>query len=413
KLVILFCFVALSSSGQDFFISENSDKKHELKISSEFNFASNAFTYELAKEYYLKGFITNEMKDGVSKNLDLSNRAGGQFISEIRFSHQPQSMFGSTNWSWNITARNINHVNSNFSKDLFEVFFRGNKNYAGKTADFSDFNFLYLKFQQLSFGLSKKFGSDSCRMEVGAALGLNVGQEMQKITTGSVQLFTEEFGSFIDVNADLEMRTSDSLKKKFGSANGIGLSTDLFYKVSIQEKHHFLFKINNLGFIRWNDRTTDIKADTSFRFEGIDINDLFELQDTITTTATNDSSIVQDFLSNRSFKRYTLILPARFEILYRRPIGHRNLHGETGLNYVLNADYKLQYRVAADYAWATSVAGLSLSVGGYTDFGVGAFYLHQFKKGFTFRIGSNYLNSFFDLNKSRAQQLFLSLSRNF
>jgi len=131
-------------------------QKNAWQLSSDFQFASNALTTGLAKTYYLKGFISDDMKDDVSKNLADKNRLGGEFSQAFYYRHKPDTLFGRTDLSWFIGIKNVNEINSTFSRDLFEVYFRGNKNYGGKTAYFSGFNYRLLNTNRLSTDCSKQ-----------------------------------------------------------------------------------------------------------------------------------------------------------------------------------------------------------------------------------------------------------------
>jgi hypothetical protein len=414
-LSIFFSVLSLSAQETDLVTSLFSDSaktKNTILFTSDFLFASNAITNELAKEYFLNGFITDEMKDGVTKKLDDKNRLGGDFSFELYFRHKPDSMFGSRNWSWYIGIKNTDHINSTFPRDLFEVYFRGNKNYAGETADFSGFNYLLVKYQQLQFGLSKSYKTTTARYEAGAAIGFNMGQQLFRIEASRATLYTEEIGEYLDVNTGIEIHTSDSLHKNFGSFNGFGLSTDLFFKGSINKKHFFSARISNLGFIKWNSQSAEVRSDTSFRFEGIEVTKLFDLFDTVTTSITTDSGVIQSFLTNRKYSSYTLLLPAKIEVAYRMITGN---HTRTGLgaNYILHADYKLQFLLDFDYSWKKNLVGVNVSYGGYTTFGTGLYYRRHFKHGYVLMIGSNYINTLFNLDKGTAENIHLTLYRNF
>ncbi len=396
----------LSSLFQD-----SAKTKNTILFTSDFLFASNAITNELAKTYFLNGFITDEMKDGVTKHLDAKNRLGGELSTELYFRHKPDSMFGGRNWSWFIGIKNIDHINSKFSRDLFEVYFRGNKNYAGQTADFSDFNYLLVKYQQLQFGLSKSFKNHYANCEAGAAIGLNVGQQLLRIQSPNATLYTQSYGEYLDLNSDIEIHTSDSLHKKFGTVNGFGLSTDLFFKASIQKKHFFFARVSNLGFIKWNSQSAEVRSDTSFRFEGIEVTKLFDLFDTV-TTFTSDSAIIQSFLTDRKYKSYTLLLPAKFEVSYNMITGSHTKAG-IGINYILHADYLPQTWLSFNYSWKKNIVGLNVSYGGYTTFGTGIFYQRTFKHSYVLSLGTNYINSLFNLDKATAENIHLTLYRNF
>ena len=97
----------------------------------------------------MNGFITNEMKDAVSSKLKSKNQFGAGFRYEFSYRHRPDSMFGLENSYYQVGFRDIYHLDSRFNKDVFELYFRGNKNFAGKSADLGNFEFKQLFYQQL------------------------------------------------------------------------------------------------------------------------------------------------------------------------------------------------------------------------------------------------------------------------
>ena len=103
-------------------------------IDADYSFASTAITNRLGLEYFKKGFISDEMKDDVSANLFRTNRFAAEFNSGITVAQSLDTIFGLLKGSSFIRLSTRAHIDSKFEDDLFEIFFRGNKNYAGKTA---------------------------------------------------------------------------------------------------------------------------------------------------------------------------------------------------------------------------------------------------------------------------------------
>jgi len=388
-------------------------KKNSIYVNSDFYYASNSITNKFLKTYYLNGFISNELKDDVSENLRDRNRLGADFTTEIYFSHKPDSMFGLTNIGWFVGVKNINHLNAGFTRDLFEVYFRGNKNYEGKTADFSDLNYMSLKYQQLQFGLSKKTRKDSVTYEAHAALGFNMGQQLLRINAPVADLYTAYIGEYLDVNVSGEIHNSDSLHKKLGSYNGFGFSTDLFFSAAIKNKHFYSISVSNLGFIRWNNQSTELRVDSNFRFNGVDVTSLLDFSDSVVSTISIDSTLKQPFLSKRKYNSYTLFLPAKIEVLYMRATKNQYLNAGIGINYILNADFVPEIYLRADYKRNRNRVVLNISYGGYTTFGTGIFFSHNFRKGYTISLGSNYLNSIFNLDNGISEGARVSIGRIF
>jgi hypothetical protein len=74
--------------------------------------------------------------------------------------------------------------------------------------------------------------------------------------------------------------------------------------------------ISNLGFIRWNSRTSYVRADTAFEFTGADVSDLFDFTNTIKGSYSIDSALVQPYLKDRTRKSITSLMPGRFMVSY-------------------------------------------------------------------------------------------------
>jgi hypothetical protein len=349
----------------------------------------------------------------VSKNLSDHNRFGGEFNIELYFKHHPDTLFGRTDLKWIIGIKDINQVHSSFTRDLFEVYFRGNKNYAGTTAELAPFNYRLLKYQQLQFGLSKSINKDSIRIEMGAAIGLNIGQQLIDIHSTRADLYTEDIGEYLDVNANIEIHRSDSAKTAFGSFNGAGSSVDLFFNETIKKKHFFFARISNLGFIQWNRNSTELTTDSSFRFEGVDVSKLFDFTDTIKSKVTLDSTVTQPFLSRRKYSSYTSFLPAKIEFTYLRTVGHRNMKIGAGANYMLSADYLPLVHLDWYYPFKNNLLVVNVSYGGYTTFGTGLYFRHHFRDGTVISLGSNYMNALFHLDTSTSEDVRISIYRKF
>jgi len=233
-----------------------------------------------------------------------------------------------------------------------------------------------------------------------------------RIHSPSTTLYTEDTGEWLDVHTDIEIQNSDSVHTDFGAFNGFGFSTDLFFKAETKGKNFFFARISNLGFIRWNNQSTEVKADSTFRFDGIDVSQVLNFTDTVRSTVDLDSSLVQPFLTHRKYQSYTLFLPAKVEFIYKRAFDDHFRAG-AGANYIVNADYFPMMHFDGDYSWNRDLISLRISYGGYTTFGTALFYQHHFNHGYRLALGSQYINSLFHLNTATAEDVHISFGRNF
>lgn len=383
-----------------------------ITVSTEYSFGSNALTNQLAKNYYRNDFISTEMKDNVSKKLSNENRLGIDFNYTIQYRHKTDSLFGLKNSFYRIKFRDVFHVDADFTNDAFELYFRGNKSYGGKTADLNNFEFRQLKYQQINFTFGHGYSKMLNNYEWSAGVSLNKGQQFLSIKAPRASLYTAETGEYLDLNSNITIRQSDSSKTNKAAVNGIGSSIDFSFKWTDEKKRTMKITLENLGFISWNDQSSFIHADTSFRFEGVDVSELFNFNDSIHQSVNLDSSFVQPYLSERT--RHTAItpLPGIIRLSYSIPVSKYHLQIESTIGHVFFANslpfiyQNYQYKINIQHS-----LGMKISYGGYSGIHLGLNYEFQ-GKGWVFRLKSDQVDVLL-LKSGTAQGAFVSLSKYF
>ena len=390
----------------------DSTVSNSISINTEYNLGSNAMTIDLITTYFQNGFIDEKMKDVVSDKLTSSNHFGAEFRYELNYRRKPDSLFGLKNSFYQIGLRDVYHFDGKFSPDVFELFFRGNKNYAGKKADLSDFEFKLLFYQQmyLMFGHSFKTGERTFGYTVG--LNFNKGQQFSLIKARKASMYTSETGEYLDLNAEMEIRSNDSLKDDKLAFNGMGGSIDFSFKFTDKKKRDLELSVQNFGIIAWNNKSNYISADTSYRFEGVDISELFDFKDSVTNTISIDSSLTEPYLTHRSKESYTTMLPALVKLSYSIPLAKNKVVIETGIGYLLFANSKPMAWQNYQYNFNRSNSiGLSVRYGGYSGLGVGMNYELKFS-GWKLQLRSDQITGFI-LKDETASGASVSLTRYF
>jgi hypothetical protein len=415
KLLLLhFIFLSVSAAAQDTLIDilpHAGWNRQEISVFTEYYFASNSITNGFAKTYFLNRFIDNDVKDLVK--LSDKNRIGGGFNYGIRYTSKSDSLFGMRESFFSIGFITRNHIDSKFNRDLFNVYFRGNKNYEDRTADLGDFIYRQYAFQRLDFTYGHQFKRGLNKFEWTAGLVLNKGQKFYRIESPKATLYTAPYGDYLDIDASLTMRQSDSAKKSWGAFNGLGLSTDMSFSWKDKNKNILAIKVSDLGFINWNDQTSYIHADSTFRYEGIDIGDLFDLSDSITETISVDSSLVEPFLVNRTKKNYTSILPGKINLSYLYILSPDRTDIEAGVEYMIEASYfPLAHSAIGYHVNQQNRIIVRIQYGGYSEFNAGLGYQLKLNTGWKFLLQSNYLTGIL-LKNGTGQGAFVSLSKSF
>ncbi len=382
-------------------------------IDADYFFASDAITNQFAKEYYLGGFINNEMKDEVSKNLFRSNTIGSEFNTSITVAQKLDTLFGLRNGTSFIRLSNRGHQDGKFEDDLFEIYFRGNKNYAGKTADLGPFHFESFIYQQFEYGIEQNYSAKDKSITWSASLALNIGQKYSYFDSPGTTLYTAADGSYFDVDFHLKIRQNDSSQSSFGSFNGFGLSGAGYLIIKDKTQNTWSFSADNLGFISWTKESSEIPIDSTFRFTGIDVTDLLDFSDTIHTEITSDSAYVQAFLTERSKKAFTSMLPFHLRASYTAQLKPEKLSILIGAEHILFSGATLRGFAEMKYNLAKKhQVAFNLSYGGYTFWNIGLSYRAIIGKSWIFNVGSDYLSAMIKQN-GLAQGAFVSLQKYF
>jgi hypothetical protein len=405
---------AICSFAQNRDFETISGYKNAVGISSGYFFASNAINNRFALGYIKGEFIDDVRKKTVSDKLSDENHIVGGFQAEIRYERLNDTIFNLPRSFYSVSLKSQYHLNSTFSKDAFELFFRGNKSYAGKKANLSNFKYNQLVYQQVNFtfGHAYKFNTD--KFTYTAGLSLTKGQKLYNIHAPKASIFTEINGEYLDLDADLNIHQSDSSKNEIISWNGTGASVNFSFSWKNQKNNSLNFSVDNFGFIQWNNQTAYIKSDTAFRFEGVDVSDLFLFSDSIKEVISLDSSLVEPYLSVREKKSYQTPLPARLNLSYRYMIGQGKMDVEAAVSYLFFAGYQLMENLSFSYTLNnTQRFSLICSYGGYSGFQAGFSYHAIIMKRWLLGMESNYLSSMLNPDKGCAQGAFVSLSAYF
>jgi hypothetical protein len=407
-------FVASAQSDFDFVSALNIDTNISSKVilHSRYYYSSNAITNRFAQEYETKGFITDEMKDEVSKKLSDKNLLGAGFEQNLFFVFHPDSS------KKNITAfagiSNKFHSDSKFPRDLFELVFRGNKSYAGKTADLSDFEFNSYNYRQFTAGMGKDFVRPHSKIYVGAAVNVVQGVRFNKIKSGHTTLYTQPDGEYLDGDFDVTIQRDDSASAKFLPSDGTGFSGDLFFSFESETGNIFSAAFEDFGNIRWNKYSSTVRIDTSFSYSGIDVSDLFIFNDSVSTQMTVDSTYYQNFLTNRKKERVTTQLPFSVRFAYMHPFKNIHLDVTAGVGLLLYTNATPNYFASGNYHLnKKNEIALMVSYGGFAKFNAGISVAHHFAHGFSVHAGSNYISSMINYNKGTSQGAFVSFEKKF
>lgn len=410
---VLFAFFSFATAAAQSDSSGNFREPYiEAEVSGDYFFNSNALTTEFVNTFYTGGFITPEIKGRVDKNLKYSNRFGADANYGFSFHCKPESFFGKKNISWSASAKDRLHVDGVFSRDLFRVSFYGNKMFAGQIADLGNSRVNILRFQQLQFGLT--FEGDSTHGDYGFSFSLLKGEKNISVDIDRANLTTSADGTKIDFDLAMNIHQTDTGNTGGSAFNGMGASFDLFYEIPYVTWYNdgiFRLDIFDLGFIRWNNRSMYLYKDSLYSYTGVEINNIYDLQNQTIPSSSADSIVNK----NASFSRmpYTTFLPSVFSVSATTFYGKKFIF-EKGMSYRFNANCRPYYY--GTFSWffvPQAMISAIVAYGGYGNFNAGAEFEAKILKRYILHIDSYYLLGYLLPQKFCGQGFTVSFSGRF
>ncbi len=378
RLRIFTCIIVLafSSNAQNNFFTPDT-VVNQLVINGYGGVASTGIPQNFMNKFLFPGFIDKALKDEASESLKNGNIFGGELTTDFHLYLQPGSL--TKNGFWGIGFGSNLEGNLNFSKDLFNLVFYGNQPYAGKNLNLDNTYFESVSYSYLDFTLGKSYDEVKGRSSYWIDLGIVFGHNFTSFQLPTASIFTEISGNYLDIAIkDGNMAFSDTMTSSL--VKGIGGKVNLNYSYTTNSLK-LLLQVKNIGGITWTSATsTDI--DTTLRFEGIDVSNIFQLSDSVLNEVTSIDSLLDSEKEN-SF----VMLPINFNLYYKQQFG--KLAIDVNARYRLFTNYNPYLRVGAYYKLPIFTPGVTVAYGGYGAAQVGINTELNFLKKLKIVLGTN------------------------
>lgn len=377
----------------------------------DFTYGSNVMSNQFSNKFLFGGNIDRDLKDKAYKNLGDNNRLGGDLNYNLTAEIPFDTIFKKTGISLIVGVEFNEHVNVTFDENLFRLIFDGNKQFAGQTTNISQTNYNYYKFQRLNFGFVNYKKSKGKMAKEGVILSIIKGQE-HEAANGSGTMTTEQYGRQIDLDLIYTYNSSDTANKGFKAFNGLGLSTDLFSEFYLQNGDKVYLGIEDLGFVHWNKNSIEIGTDSFYSYEGVVIDNIFNINDSLIDNLSKDS-ILEVISTNKEKEDYAIALPTGFHINYSKQFNQK-LRGSVGVYYKILSSYfpliyaNTTYNFNPNFAFKSQIAW-----GGYGKYNIGFSLAKSIKNSFQIFIGTNNLEGFVVPSKAYSNSGFIGLKKYF
>lgn len=377
-----------------------------------FDYGSSMASNQFLNHFIFGDKITRQEKDNLYDNLTNRNTIGGDFNLKFQAEVPIDTLFGKTNFSLFFGIEHIEHFDSQLSSDLVKLIFDGNKQFEGKYADLGKTNFNYFNYQQINVGFINYKKSNGKSAREGAIFSIIKAQEHQAITIPDGSLFTELLGNEMVFDLNYIYNGSDTSNTGIKAFNGIGISTDLFTEFNLKEGDKISVNIDDLGFIQWSKTSIQIEADSVITFDGVEIDNIFNINDSLISSFSRDS-LLEYISTKKGSGGYSIALPTSINLSYLHAFNDK-LKATIGVHYKILANYfpliytNVQYNVTGSL-----IAQANLIYGGYGKFNFGVTLAKQFKNKYQIIFGTEHLGAYIIPSATYNNNGFLGLKMYF
>jgi hypothetical protein len=390
--------------------SVNGSKPFSLSILGNVTAKSNAFPNHFYTTFYQGGYLTDETKRKAADKLQELNRFGADADFNLLFRYSPDTLLGKTGWSYTMRVAERRHLNLEMTGDFFNMGFFGNAMFENKIAKLAAFQLDFISYQQIGLGLEKKLKLNDNLHQWGVMANFLNGRNAQRAILNQADLFTATDGAFIELDINGSYNRTDSIKNRQlipNPAKGAGFSFDLYYQLITKEKHKLQVSVMDLGYINWKNNAIAYNYDTLFRFEGIQIPNLFELNDSLVRLSQDSIVNRAQKSNNKSFKT---ILPAWLQLSYSHQLIPQKLALNAIVRYRFNDIYLPFLAVGATYFYNSNTHAIfHVGYGGYGNFNYALMINQRIGKQFTVGFGSNQLEGWLMPQKANGQSVVFSV----
>lgn len=392
------CFIAgllmvgsFSAQINDGFFQDTTQRV-TVEFGAGYVYGSDAVNTHFLNKFLFGGKIEQSEKEDVYQNLSALNTMGQDINYSLNVTIPIDTLFGKTNLSLLFGVEFVEHFDAQFTEDLFKFTFDGNKQFAGEYAELSGTDFNFFQYQQLNFGLiSTKVENERVARE-GIIVSLIKGQSHQAMIIPRGSIFTEQDGKEIALDINYTLNTSDTSNSSFSAFNGYGVSTDLFTDFVLKNGDKIHLAINDLGFIYFNRQSLEYTTDSTFYYDGIEVDNIFNLNDSVLSDISKDSII--DNISDVKKGDYSIALPTGLTINYTKYFNEK-WKLNVGLYHKILSNFTPLFYTNTYYYFNPSIAlKVHLSYGGYGKFNGGLAVAKKIKN-FDITLGTNNITAFF------------------
>lgn len=358
-------------------------------------------------------FLDEQIKSDVLSRIRTSGNAiGADLNSDISFTCMDDSLFGRGGWGYSVSFANRLIADANYGEGLFKMLLHGNARYAGETMPFGPVHADLTLYQQFQFSFFKSWIRDNSSSQFGLGVGFVQGNFNRRLKADRLDVFTDTAGAYVEFTAEnMKLSSTDPDRMGYFYPNGVGAVTNFWFQHA-WKRNTIYAAVNDAGFIRWNQQSEHISADTAWRWTGFYFPNITNVSENYFSDYAD--SLRSNYIVEETHVPYTTMLPMQVFLCYEHALPNEKLSFRAQASWrPFRQTYPAGW-VSAVYAPAPWFEGqLLVGYGGYSSMFAGLDLGFKSKRNWVFSIQTRNLDSFWPNPFSSGYSFGFRLAKHF
>lgn len=403
-LTIILLMTSVAANAQNDSLRSYNKGKRQLFFHTSVEINARGLTNEFLGKFYKGDFLSNDLLTKVSARLSDKNLLGYRLDGGLYYIFVPENYKKYFGYYFGIEEHSFAELS--FRKNLFDLGFFGNGSYVDQFVNLDNEKLDIMSWQQFKAGIYKTYYGPRSFNQVGGAVSFVKGQKNISVDVHKASFFTQKDAEFVALSVDMDLSHTDSSNSGLGAFNGYGASLEFMYDYSDLKNNEFHLRVSNIGYIHWDATPDHFNRDTTFKFDGFNV-DLFHLNNSIITAKTPDS-ILHVITGGNVKNAYATMLPLDIDIIYTHHFWEKRFSLTAEIKHRFFSLYRPCFVLKPGYTWfigtkdnGSAINSKSYSIsfypvisyGGYGGFNAGLDIAANIRQKLMIELGTNTINS--------------------
>ena len=368
--------------------SKSYDQFYGLKFN--YDAGSNSLNNKMLFKFGLGGFIDNNLKQTNKDRIKTKNIFGQSSDFSFYYRQENRQIWGIKELGFQVALEWHNLLEAEFGPELYQLIFYGNKDNAGSSVDLSTIHFQSLNYYQIKGGLNKIFGHS----KMGFNLSLNLGNNYSDASFNNTRFYTSFTGDSLALKSDISYKYQSLSSLSPVTIRGYGAGLDIFYAYDNPRLFKLEAKIENLGFIFWQDKSMEFQRNKPIIWEGFEVENLLQMPDPLMKKSPADS--LKEYISTHSQStKYRSYTPVNVEVKFKKMLVEDKIEAVVVVKYKHFSNYRPMVLLQSNFLLNEKISlSPNLSYGGYTGFNIGFELEYKLNNISELHLGTRYLGGY-------------------